>query len=271
MAFIVVERNTFLRLLPSDEVNGVGSQIRSISTPRSWKPLVAREHELFSDTESMSTEYLDEGSGPESTEMSSDESTFSASAKLAEVQQESKTATSLQLSAQAYVPTEVAELTSVLNWVKLHLVNCPGVEGVVFSENKSASSAEMIIRFCQDVAGGDGSQKSILETAKWALLSAAESSQSLYVIGYGSRPFVYPAYKGFKASLCIVPQSQADVMCQEFLWCGACKQGRRCSLYHPTAFDIVPLTVILEACTSSAWEAEIDMKVMPALECQCYQ
>jgi len=81
---------------------------------------------------------------------------------------------------------------------------------------------------------------------KAALLDAAFSSDSVYVLGYEATPFENDACgQGFVATLAIAPSSwEESTACWETYQKGVCPRGPTCSWLHPGKNGIQPIRVV---------------------------
>lgn len=83
----------------------------------------------------------------------------------------------------------------------------------------------------------------ILSCAKQALLQAAEQSESIYVLGYCSRPFVLTPL-GFKAQFAGMEDESAA--CWGVFAKGSCWKGSCCTWQHPTFISDVSVSLLLD-------------------------
>lgn len=219
MAFIIEEHNTFLGLLST----APSSQRRSASLPPCLKP-AGGEQKLWSDVASYSTEAPDDASV--------DGSELSTPSEPAAPQRP----TPLKRSAQVYAPSSVAPFAYVLQYVQLFLQSCAGVEDVTVSQEGGAATLG-----CR-VGRGGRFRKQILEGAQQSLMASCESSQTVYVLGYGHEPFKSLGAQGFTATLVTVPLERQDGVCWASCQFGNCRKRATCPWNHPEEFELLEVT-----------------------------
>jgi len=81
--------------------------------------------------------------------------------------------------------------------------------------------------------------------AKDALLSAAEQSETTYVIGYGDMPFKKLDNLSFSANIGCVPEAHADSACWEFYEWGVCPRCTTCRWNHPAKTDMMEIICMI--------------------------
>jgi len=90
------------------------------------------------------------------------------------------------------------------------------------------------------------SGEDLARTAQAALLKAAQRSEVVFVMGYGSRPFRDDSNLGstrFSASLALVERSQHYLACWETYQQGRCSRLSSCRWRHPAASDLMQMVV----------------------------
>lgn len=90
------------------------------------------------------------------------------------------------------------------------------------------------------------SSDDLARTAQAALLKAAQRSEVVYVMSYGSQPFQDCSNSGgtrFSASLALVERSQHHLACWETYQQGRCSRLSSCRWRHPVASDLLQMVV----------------------------
>lgn len=94
------------------------------------------------------------------------------------------------------------------------------------------------------IATQDQALQGVLNMAKQSLLQWAESSSSIYVLGYCHRPFIpLPDGIGFVATMSLMEDTSC--CCWDAYKWGYCKRGQQCRWQHPRR--LVPLSLRIQS------------------------
>jgi hypothetical protein len=126
------------------------------------------------------------------------------------------------------IPPEVkSQFAEIVVVVQAELMRCTAVQQVGMLQLGTDWS---VVGSCQKVDLVHAQQS--LGLVKQAMLSAAEQSNSIYIIGYEASPFyALPTGVGFSAQLAMVEDDASA--CWDLLATGHCRRGCNCRWQHP--------------------------------------
>lgn len=169
---------------------------------------------------------------------------LAAASKRTEVPRSTRTS----LSAQAGMfkpegPPAASEVSEVLRAVKQALAQEPSVRAVQLTKAPMGGMTTLTVHMLPSMTfcGED-----LARVAQAALLKAAQRSEVVYVMGYGSQPFQDYGHSGgtrFSASLALVERSQHHLACWETYQQGRCSRLSSCRWRHPVASDLMQMVV----------------------------
>lgn len=136
------------------------------------------------------------------------------------------------------------EVDSVLTAARKALDSSQGVSGTEMV--LGTTIATLCIRLWPNTQ--QSSRLSVIAIAKAALLEAAASSKSVYVLGYEATPFEENSSSmgmGFAATLAVVAPDWECSACWETYQKGFCPRGSACKWVHPGRDELHPVRVVL--------------------------
>jgi len=157
------------------------------------------------------------------------------------------TSTKLDGKACAFQPgcSGASDVQIVLSSVRQAVMMTAGVADVDVNHGPAGTLATISIRL------QFGTQplhvQSVLASTKSALLQAAETSQSTYVLGYETQdPFQDDRTgSGFTAALATMPSAWKSCACWDTYTSGSCSRRKNCTWKHPGRNELQPVRVVV--------------------------
>jgi hypothetical protein len=149
----------------------------------------------------------------------------------------------LDAKAQPFKPScsKPSEVQVVMGSVKEAVMPISGVAGVDVSMGPAGTLATISIQL-----ESTASKSKVLQTSKSALLEAAASSESTYVMGYEAQPFQDDiGGSSFTAVLASCPPAWECSACWDTYTKGICPRPRACKWQHPGRNELQPIRIIL--------------------------
>mmetsp|Transcript_95460 Transcript_95460/g.204841 ORF Transcript_95460/g.204841 Transcript_95460/m.204841 type:complete len:452 (+) Transcript_95460:212-1567(+) len=138
----------------------------------------------------------------------------------------------------------LAEVCSMVSAMQSALLKCANICSVEISEVSVRGTTILTFEMHQGPLQ-EYALVGALESAKAALLKAATTSTSTYVVGYRNSPFKDLGGEGFDAVLGFVPVGHESTTCMETLEQGFCPRGSTCRWFHPSDDDLAYVRVVL--------------------------
>lgn len=139
-------------------------------------------------------------------------------------------------------PSRQWEVQHVLSSVNHLLIAAPGVTGVEVDVGRRGTLATISIEL--DSSSCPSTRRDqIVRLAKSLLLDSAETSQSVYVLGYDAVPFQDVSESVFAATLASMPYGCESIACWETYQTGTCPRGKTCKWRHPGKQELKPVRV----------------------------
>jgi len=141
-----------------------------------------------------------------------------------------------------FVPSSgSSEVHSVLSKVGQALTSTHGVAYWDVNLGFAGTLATLTVRL-----DSNASKSSVIAASKSALLEAAVSSQSTYVLGYEASPFQDDmSGSGFCAELAACPVAWECSACWDTYTMGFCSRKRNCKWQHPGRNELQPVRVVV--------------------------
>jgi len=249
MVYVVSMKNTFIRV--SEDTDKTHEVCRSNSLPRTWKFEAPEDKEPSAPRSDISTDDAsNNGEQSSSWAMMSDDSMSSDDFQGLPPWQlrplhTPESRTQLKVSSQVFEPRAQdmpSEVKQVIQAFNMALCCCSQVTRVRV-ENGSMGFATYMYVTLQNLAH---QACEMVGFAQRSLLDATASSQSVYLLGYASQPFVRLHGHSFKATLSEMPASIQHRACWDSYQYGCCPRPSTCRWAHPTQLDMMEIHVIFE-------------------------
>jgi hypothetical protein len=249
MAFVLSMKNTFISISVSDDACEHGPVRRSSSVPKAWKPGDVGDHLGCTQSDESTDDASTFGDQDCSVTTLSDDNADSVKELdlHSAIVPEPGKRTRLKLSAQAYEPSlqePPPEIHSVLSAVRTALSCCTYVSRVLIKIG-SMGSATFIHAVLQDLGPMSvyGACQA-LSVAQGAFVDATARSQTVYIVGYASQPFVRNHPYGFKVTLSAMSASVQEQVCWDLIQHGFCPRRQTCRWNHPAKPDVLDIHVV---------------------------
>lgn len=156
-----------------------------------------------------------------------------------------RTSTKLDGKACAFQPSGTGDVQNFLSTVRQAVMMTAGVADVDVNLGLAGTLATMSIRL--QFGAQPLHVQSVLASTKSALLQAAETSQSTYILGYETQnPFQDERTgSGFSAALATMPSAWAHRACWDTYTSGSCPHRKTCKWHHPGRNELQPLRVMV--------------------------
>jgi hypothetical protein len=139
-----------------------------------------------------------------------------------------------------------AEIKFVIDSLHTFLSNCPVLAHVSLQQGGFGSPTTITAELSDTNLNYPRTREEwILEPARQALVASAQSSQSVYMIGYCAETFENFYGQGFKAILGVVPTEEEDKVCWDTWQWGYCSHPASCRCKHPHKQDLTEVSVFL--------------------------
>jgi len=142
----------------------------------------------------------------------------------------------------------IGHTETVLASAKKVLDSTPGVVGTSIVLGIAGNIATLFIDMSPSAQ--ETTRLSVTAISKAALLEAAASTQSVYILGYEATPFEdIVGSTGFAGTLAITPNTCQFRACWGTLKKGFCPRGAKCKWWHPGRDEIQPIQVVVRSGT----------------------
>merc|ERR1719498_157417 len=152
--------------------------------------------------------------------------------------------TKLRSSARLFEPSMPRDMQYVLYVVHTCLSSYRKIFNVQVTDGKLGGTTTIIASYARRSLRSQEMGK-MLEYVKGAFLDAASKSESTYVMGYQTKPFIAIGKTGFSAKLGSVQASQRDTTCWDTYRKGFCPRKGTCRWSHPGEKDLMNVVVML--------------------------
>lgn len=156
--------------------------------------------------------------------------------------------TPLKVSAQAFAPPSVGEVAHIIQFLQMCLQSCLGVHDIAYQTDSDTLRVTATLHYTESDGELADHRKWVLETAQNVMLSAAQGSKCVYIIGWGNQPFE-GSDSGFEATLCVIPPVRTCNVCWDAIQYGGCRRGSFCRWDHADAFEMKHLSFVLQSKT----------------------
>lgn len=152
--------------------------------------------------------------------------------------------TKLSSKARLFEPSMPRDMQNVLYMIQACLSNYRKIFNVQVTDGKLGGTTTIIATYARRSLRSHEMGK-ILEYVKRTFLDAASKSESTYVMGYSTKPFIAIGKTGFSAKLGSVTAAQRDTTCWDTYRKGFCPRKSICRWCHPVENDVMNVVVML--------------------------